>query len=63
MPYRITRLRSIMYRVTDALSFNAQIRDLADLLNRKVEHSEEATAELLSHPGDLPDPSANVVWG
>ncbi len=51
MPYRITRLRSIVYRITDALSFNSKIRDLADLLNRRVEHSEEATAELLSHPG------------
>jgi len=51
MPYRITRLRSIVYRIIDALSFNAKIRDLADLLNRKVEHSEEATAEMLSHPG------------
>lgn len=51
MPYHSAGLRSVLYRIIDILSFNAKIRDLADLLNRKVEHSEEAGTELLSHPG------------
>ncbi len=38
-------------RIIDAVSFNDQIRDLADMLNRRVEQSEEMTADLLSHPG------------
>lgn len=39
------------YRIIDALSFNSNIRDLADSLSRKVELSEDATPDLISHPG------------
>ena len=52
MKYRhINILRRTLYRITDSLSFNDNIRDLADILNRKVEKSENIAASLLSHPG------------
>ena len=51
MDHKRHRFRRWLNRVIDALSFNGQIRDLVEMLNRKVEQSEEATPDLLSHPG------------
>lgn len=45
------RFRRWLNRLIDAVSFNDQIRDLAEMLNRKVEQSEEATPDIVSHPG------------
>ena len=45
------RFRRWLNRRIDAVSFNDQIRDLAEMLSRRVEQSEEATPDLLSHPG------------
>jgi len=43
--------RNTLYKLIDLISFSPQIRELADLLNRKVAHVEEETPDLLSHPG------------
>ncbi|WP_373500424.1 PHP domain-containing protein [Desulfococcus sp.] len=51
MDRRRHRFRRWFNRVIDAVSFNDQIRDLVEMLNRKVEQTEEATPDLLSHPG------------
>ncbi|MEE4359780.1 MAG: hypothetical protein V2I97_25135 [Desulfococcaceae bacterium] len=46
-----SRCREFFYKCIDLISFNSNIRDLTDMLNRKAGHSEEFTADLLSHPG------------
>jgi len=52
MPYsQSNRLKKIIYRIIDNISFNDEIRDLADNLNRRVEQFDEITPDLLSHPG------------
>ena len=43
--------RRLTRTMIEAVSFNSKIRDLADMLNRKAEQLEEATPDLLSHPG------------
>ena len=45
---RWTRLR---YRIVDSLSFGDAIRDIADALNRGGAADDDATPDLLSHPG------------
>ncbi len=43
--------KRILYRLIDAVSFNGNIRDLADLLNRRAGQPEDNSQDLLSHPG------------
>ena len=44
-------LRKISNKIIYHLSFNSKIHKLVDNLNSKVEHSEDVTPDLLSHPG------------
>lgn len=54
MPYRQQRLASRWFqRAVDALSFNQEIRDIAEGLNRRVEEAEDITLDLISHPGGV----------
>lgn len=45
------KLGRILYRIIDVVSFNTKIRDLGELLNRRVVQSEDVTPDLVSHPG------------
>ena len=46
------KLWKVERKLTDGLSFSAEIRDLCDLLNRKIEQiEEERTTTVVSHPG------------
>jgi hypothetical protein len=46
------KLWKVERKLTDGLSFSSEIRDLCDLLNRKIEQvEEERSTKVVSHPG------------
>lgn len=42
---------STINRIIDALSFNYEVRNLVDVLNKKIEHPEKVIIHLPTHPG------------